>query len=163
MDQPSVAEAVKQICEEKGIAFEAVIEIIEAALAAAYRKDFGQPNQNHRAIFNAETGALEIYDVKTVVDDVDLEAEQVAWEEYRVKLVGLGFAIQTEATIGISLPVAPATGVPPTPENLAAAGLEPFKRFDPRKEIMAQTKIMTKLMQRSLENIGWSNFFRTIF
>src|SRR3989338_3372503 len=84
MDQPSVAEAVKQICEEKGIAFEAVIEIIEAALAAAYRKDFGEKNQNIKVEFNLETGKSKIFDVKTVVEDVpqeELEALAAEAEE----------------------------------------------------------------------------------
>ena len=84
MDQPSVAEAVKQICEEKGIAFEAVIEIIEAALAAAYRKDFGEKNQNIKVEFDLETGKSKIFDVKTVVEDVpqeELEALAAEAEE----------------------------------------------------------------------------------
>ena len=38
--------AIKQICEEKGLSYESVIETIESALAAAYRKDFGEKNQN---------------------------------------------------------------------------------------------------------------------
>ena len=33
--------AIKQICEEKGIPFESVIKTIEAALAMAYRKEYG--------------------------------------------------------------------------------------------------------------------------
>ena len=38
--------AIAQIAEEKGISKEAVLETVEAALAAAYRKDFGEKNQN---------------------------------------------------------------------------------------------------------------------
>ena len=73
MDQKSVAQAVKQICDEKGIAFEAVIETIEAALAAAYRKDFGEKNQNVKVEFDLQTGTSKIFDVKTVVEDVPEE------------------------------------------------------------------------------------------
>ena len=79
VDQASVAEAVKQICDEKGIPFESVIETIEAALAAAYRKDFGEKNQNVKVEFDIETGTSKIFDVKTVVDDVP-EEELVAQE-----------------------------------------------------------------------------------
>lgn len=136
MNLNDIKPALQAIAEEKNLTMESIVETVEAALAAAYRKDFGQPNQNHRAVFNPDTGALEVFDVKTVVEDVDLEAEQAAWEEYRLKLVGLGFAIQTEAPAGPNVLPAPAAGIPPTPENLAAAGLEPFKRFDPRKEVM---------------------------
>lgn len=73
MDQASVADAVKQICDEKGIPVDAVIATIEAALAAAYRKDFGEKNQNVKVEFNLETGKSQIFDVKTVVEDLPPE------------------------------------------------------------------------------------------
>lgn len=137
--------ALVAISEEKNLAYEAVVETVEAALAAAYRKDFGQPNQNHRAEFNPTSGELEVYDVKTVVEDVDLEAEQVAWDAYRAKLAEHGFAVQVEAPpLPGALPMPPPSGTAPTPENLAAAGLEQFKRFDPRKEVMLAEARITK-------------------
>jgi N utilization substance protein A len=64
-----IYQAIKQICEEKNIKPESVIETIEAALAAAYRKDFGTKNQNIKVEFNPETGDFRVFDVKTVVDD----------------------------------------------------------------------------------------------
>lgn len=73
MDQQSVAEAVKQICDEKGIPLESVIETIEAALAAAYRKDFGEKNQNIKVEFDLNTGKSKVFDVKTVVEDMPEE------------------------------------------------------------------------------------------
>lgn len=72
--------AIKQICEEKGLSYESVIETIESALAAAYRKDFGEKNQNVKVEFDPETAKSKIYDVKTVVEDVP-EEELVAVEE----------------------------------------------------------------------------------
>ena len=39
---------IKQICAEKGISEESVMETINSALAAAYRKDFGDKTQNIR-------------------------------------------------------------------------------------------------------------------
>ncbi len=73
MDQHSIAEAVKQICDEKGISVEAVTQTIEAALAAAYRKDFGEKNQNIKAEFDLETGKVKVFDIKTVVEDLPPE------------------------------------------------------------------------------------------
>lgn len=73
MDQSSIAAAVKQICEEKGIAVESVVSTIEAALAAAYRKDFGEKNQNVKTEFDLETGKTKVFDVKEVVDDIPEE------------------------------------------------------------------------------------------
>jgi N utilization substance protein A len=46
--------AMKQIAEEKNIAFESVLETVETALSAAYRKDFGNKNQNIVVEFDSE-------------------------------------------------------------------------------------------------------------
>lgn len=64
-----IYQAIKQICDEKNIKIESVVETIEAALAAAYRKDFGTKTQNIKVKFNPETGGFRAFDVKTVVDD----------------------------------------------------------------------------------------------
>ncbi|PLX20376.1 transcription termination/antitermination protein NusA [Candidatus Parcubacteria bacterium] len=62
--------AIKTICEEKGLSYDAVIGTIESALAAAYRKDYGEKNQNIKVEFNPDTAESKVFDVKTVVDDV---------------------------------------------------------------------------------------------
>lgn len=80
-----IEQAIRQICEEKGLAYESVIDAIEAALAAAYRKDFGDKNQNIEAKFDPETGETRVFDVKTVVDDVDIEEVERAEEARRLK------------------------------------------------------------------------------
>ncbi|MFA5129145.1 MAG: transcription termination factor NusA [Patescibacteria group bacterium] len=64
-----IYQAIKQICEEKNIKPESVIETIEAALAAAYRKDFGTKNQNIKVEFNSESGDFRVFDIKTVATD----------------------------------------------------------------------------------------------
>lgn len=68
-----ISNAIKQICEEKGLSYEAVLETVESALAAAYRKDFGEKNQNIKVEFEPETGKSKVYDVKTVVEDLPEE------------------------------------------------------------------------------------------
>lgn len=65
--------AIQQICDEKNLSVESVIGTIEAALAAAYNKDFGEKNQNIRATFDLVSGGMRVFDVKTVVEDMDLE------------------------------------------------------------------------------------------
>lgn len=72
-----ILQAIKQISDEKNIPVESVIETIEAALAAAYRKDFGQKNQNIKVTFDAESGDFEVFDVKTVVEDMELPPEEL--------------------------------------------------------------------------------------
>lgn len=61
--------AIMQIADEKGIAREKVIEIVEAALAAAYKKDYGKKGQKIRAEFNSVVGDTKFYLVKDVVDE----------------------------------------------------------------------------------------------
>lgn len=76
--------AIEQVCDEKNIPFDSVVEAIEAALAVAYRKEFGNKMLNCRVEFNPEDGASRIFDVKTVVDDPseeDLERIKKAEEE----------------------------------------------------------------------------------
>jgi N utilization substance protein A len=76
-----IANAIKQICEEKALEYDAVIETIESALAAAYRKDFGKKNQNIKVEFNDEDVLRsQIFDIKTVVEDLP-EDEQIEDEE----------------------------------------------------------------------------------
>jgi N utilization substance protein A len=64
-----IEKAIRQICEEKNIPYEAVIATIEAAVAAAYRKDFGEKDQNFKVEFNVESGSARVFDEKTVVAD----------------------------------------------------------------------------------------------
>lgn len=61
--------AIMQIADEKGIAKEKVIEIIEAALAAAYKKDYGKRGQKIRAEFNSVTGETKFFLIKDIVDE----------------------------------------------------------------------------------------------
>lgn len=71
-----IVQAIKQICEEKHISYESVLETVEAALAAAYRKDFGEKNQNVKVSFDPEMGSMRAFDVKTVVEDMELPPEE---------------------------------------------------------------------------------------
>ncbi|EKE11957.1 MAG: hypothetical protein ACD_14C00059G0001 [uncultured bacterium] len=61
--------AILQIAEEKGIAKNVVIETIEAALAAAYKKDYGKRGQRIRAEFNEVGGDTKFFLIKDVVDE----------------------------------------------------------------------------------------------
>lgn len=83
MANKNLSTAIKQICSEKNLSPEAVIGAIEAALAAAYRKEFGEANQNVKVLFNADNGNTAVFDVKTVVEDVDLEKQEEELEKLR--------------------------------------------------------------------------------
>jgi N utilization substance protein A len=83
-DGKTIQAAIKQICAEKGLDEAMVVETLEAALAAAYRKDFAEKNQNPRAILNIKTGELDIFDEKTVVEN--LTEEEIKQLEYYKEL-----------------------------------------------------------------------------
>lgn len=61
--------AIQQICAEKGISEDRVIETVEAAIAAAYRKDFGKPSQNIRVFLNTESEGFKVSQVFEVVEN----------------------------------------------------------------------------------------------
>ena len=65
--------AIEALCEEKGISKDKVIETIEAALAAAYKKDYGKRGQNIRADFDEVSGGTKFFLVKEVVDETTRE------------------------------------------------------------------------------------------
>lgn len=63
-------QALDQIAEEKGISRQDLISMIEASLAAAFRKDYGEKNQNIVVEFDPENMATKVFDSKTVVETV---------------------------------------------------------------------------------------------
>jgi len=54
--------------EVRGIPRERIIEAIEAALATAYKKEYGKKGQIIRTTFDIKTGETEFFQVKEVVD-----------------------------------------------------------------------------------------------
>ncbi len=69
IDLKALNSALVQLEEERGIPKDKVIEAIEMALAAAYKKDYGKKNQIIRAKFDMDSGKTEFNQIKIVVDD----------------------------------------------------------------------------------------------
>jgi transcription termination/antitermination protein NusA len=67
-DLKAISAVFAQLEEERGISREKIIEAIEAALATAYKKEFGKKGQIIRCSFEPETGKTDFYQVKIVVD-----------------------------------------------------------------------------------------------
>lgn len=61
------------------------METIETALAAAYRKDFGNKQQNIKVKFDPETADMQAWDIKTVVEDIEEEVLLKAQEEMTLR------------------------------------------------------------------------------
>lgn len=76
MDLKAFTSAIAQISEEKGIPKEIVIETIESAIAAAYKKDYGKKGQIIRAKLDSEVGVLKLWQVKLVVDETMIKSEE---------------------------------------------------------------------------------------
>ncbi len=81
--QNNFTSAIEQICEEKGITKESVIEAIEAALIAAYKKDFGDKDQEVRVTLDDDTGEARIFVSKEVIKIVQegFEMLQISLED----------------------------------------------------------------------------------
>ena len=60
--------AAKTIAAEKNLPEEKVLEVIEMAIAAAWRRENGNRDQNVRAELNTETGEAEVFVQYEVVD-----------------------------------------------------------------------------------------------
>jgi N utilization substance protein A len=127
-----IESAIRQICEEKGLSYESVIETIGQALAAAYRKDYGNRMQNIEVEFDPKTGGIKAYDVKSVVEDIPAE------ELERIKQEQADLAAKREAeeaARGFALPE----------REEAAPAAEGAVTFNPKTEIMQSDARLFKL------------------
>ena len=73
--------AVRTISEEKNLPEETVLSVIEQAIAAAWRRDNGTRDQLVRASLNINNGTAVVSVVKTVVEEVENDANQIDLEE----------------------------------------------------------------------------------
>jgi transcription termination/antitermination protein NusA len=67
-DLKVINSVLDQLQEERGIPKEKIIEAIEAALATAYKKEYGKRDQIVRASFDQNSGKTDFFQVKIVVD-----------------------------------------------------------------------------------------------
>ena len=87
--------ALQEMEEDRGIPREKLIDAIEQALATAYKKEYGKRGQIVRAEFDIATGTTNFEQIKIVVDDSmlkaddeeDTEEEQGELEEGEVRKV----------------------------------------------------------------------------
>jgi N utilization substance protein A len=70
MDFKQLASAIRLIADEKNLPEEQVQDIVQQALAAAWRRDYGDREQEVRVNMNLNTGEVSAYVTKTVVDEV---------------------------------------------------------------------------------------------
>ncbi|MDP3764667.1 MAG: transcription termination factor NusA [bacterium] len=76
IDLKQFISAIDQIAEEKGISKDKVMETIEMAMAAAYKKDYGEKGQNIRVKLDPKTGTAKFFQVLLAVDESMIFSEE---------------------------------------------------------------------------------------
>ncbi len=69
LDLKQMSAMVDIIAEEKGLPKETVLDVIEQAIAAAWRKDNGDRDMNVRAVLNTKTGEADVFISREVIED----------------------------------------------------------------------------------------------
>ncbi len=79
-DLKIINSVLQQLEEERGIPKEKIIEAIEMALGTAYKKEYGKKGQIIKAKFNLDSGDVEFWQTKIVVDkdSVIMEGDEEA-------------------------------------------------------------------------------------
>jgi N utilization substance protein A len=81
IDLKQLAQMVGVIAEEKNLPEETVMSVVEQAIAAAWRRDNGDRDQDVRAVLNQNTGTAHVYVGYTVVEEVENAANQMTVEQ----------------------------------------------------------------------------------
>lgn len=84
MDFKALGVAIKAIAEEKNLPEDTVQEVVEQALAAAYRRDYGDREQEVRVTMNLNTGEVDAYVAKEVVELVGDDAYEMSLKDAQV-------------------------------------------------------------------------------
>jgi transcription termination/antitermination protein NusA len=73
--------AVRTIAEEKNLPEEVVLSVIEQAIAAAWRRDNGERDQEVRAELNVNDGTANVYVAREVVEEVGSDAVEISLDD----------------------------------------------------------------------------------
>jgi N utilization substance protein A len=85
MDFKQLAQAIKVIAEEKNLPEELVADVVQQALAAAWRRDYGDREQEVRVTMNMNTGDVTAFVTKEIVDEVEDPKTQINLAEAQVR------------------------------------------------------------------------------
>ncbi|MDD4797451.1 MAG: transcription termination factor NusA [Eubacteriales bacterium] len=76
-------DALNELENQRGINKDIMIDAIDAALTAAYKRSFGDA-QNVRVTISRDTGDIHIYSLLQIVDEVEDSATQISYEESKL-------------------------------------------------------------------------------
>lgn len=69
--------AVEQIAAEKDLSKDKILQTVELAFAAAYKREYGKKGQKIVAVINPKKGVINIFEEKIVVDESLLKKEEL--------------------------------------------------------------------------------------
>ncbi|MCR4283848.1 MAG: transcription termination factor NusA [Parcubacteria group bacterium] len=125
-DLKQLNSALEQLEAERGIPKEKILESIEDALSAAYKKDYGKKGQIIRATFDLNSGKTEFSQVKIVVDESMLKPENEVH-------------LETESPISLGDSVSKFSSKTETLDEATPEGGEETKvNFNPEHHIMIE-------------------------
>lgn len=92
--------AINQLCDEKNISRESVLETIKAALKTAYKKDYGEREQDIDVDIDPNSGVATVYQLMEVVEEVEDEFTEISLEEAKQydKKVAVGDVLRIDVT-----------------------------------------------------------------
>ncbi len=85
MDLKNLKRAIDAIADEKGIKAEDVLNAIESAIAAAYRKEYGKRGEVIKSKLDLKTGDTKFWLVKTIVDGTTVRIKKEGEEVEEIK------------------------------------------------------------------------------
>ncbi len=94
-----IIEALKQIEKEKGIDREIIFEAIESSLVTACKKNFGT-SQNVKVIIDRDTGNVQVFAQKMVVDEVEDYNLEISLDE--AKKININFCVGDTVDITVT-------------------------------------------------------------
>jgi len=84
MDFKQLAQAIKVIAEEKNLPEDQVTDVVQQALAAAWRRDYGDREQEVPVTMNLNTGDVTAFVTKEVVEEVENDQTQISLSKAQV-------------------------------------------------------------------------------
>ncbi|HZP55425.1 MAG TPA: transcription termination factor NusA [Candidatus Saccharimonadales bacterium] len=101
MDFKQLGQAIKVIAEEKNLPEEQVQDIVQQALAAAWRRDYGDREQEVRVTMNLNTGEVRAFVTKDITENVDDPQVQISLSDAQVmrKNAKIGETIEVEQKV----------------------------------------------------------------
>ncbi|MFQ8704495.1 MAG: transcription termination factor NusA [Thomasclavelia sp.] len=94
-------DALNLLIEEKGIEKDVFLEMLKESIAKAYKKNYLNPDANVRVEINEKTGKFRLFEIRTVVDDLDDEDIELSLEEAQAinPFHKIGDVVETEADV----------------------------------------------------------------